>query len=491
MPDAQVLERLVAEVSRQVRLRRAEYYGLRGLLWGALASLVPLLAKEYLGALALPLAGGALGLGALAGAAWGAVLAVPAREAARLADRAHGLQDRVATALEWAGRADRPPVVAALLSDADARVRALRSRRVVARRWPREARLVPLPLAAAVVLAVSPPIPLPEASLPNFSVAREDDEDKPRERAGELQSSERQKPGRRDQVQRSEMQDRMAVPRVGAGGSTQPGDLSAVFKDTALSGKAPDFNSFLKQGDERIRMLGQADRLPDLQSDFTGSQRKIVFQKAKALRGGMNPNQVSPEKLRELLQEMERLGRRGGSSSGGWGGDVFEGMEALEGGQTDKAMEAMERALAKMRAMEDKGRDGRSLRGGRESDRRSADRGRGRGGQQGGTGEDPDFGEGEGFLPGRGRSQAPKGDVSQRLRGIPYDSGVEGQARPGTKEGMDTNMVGRGSHMPSRLAYLGVLGQYRKMMEEAIAREQVPRDFQVQVKDYFQSLDEK
>jgi len=28
-------------------------------------------------------------------------------------------------------------------------------------------------------------------------------------------------------------------------------------------------------------------------------------------------------------------------------------------------------------------------------------------------------------------------------------------------------------------------------MEESIAREQVPRDFQTQVKEYFQSLDEK
>jgi hypothetical protein len=29
------------------------------------------------------------------------------------------------------------------------------------------------------------------------------------------------------------------------------------------------------------------------------------------------------------------------------------------------------------------------------------------------------------------------------------------------------------------------------MMEESIAREQVPRDFQTQVKEYFQALDER
>jgi hypothetical protein len=68
---------------------------------------------------------------------------------------------------------------------------------------------------------------------------------------------------------------------------------------------------------------------------------------------------------------------------------------------------------------------------------------------------------------------------------------VEGEARAGRKEGFDTNLLGRGANMPSRLQYLGLVGQYRKMMEESIAREQVPRDFQGQVKQYFQSLDEK
>jgi hypothetical protein len=52
-------------------------------------------------------------------------------------------------------------------------------------------------------------------------------------------------------------------------------------------------------------------------------------------------------------------------------------------------------------------------------------------------------------------------------------------------------MTGRGGKMESRMQYLGVIGQYRKMMEDAIAREQVPRDFHGQIKDYFQSLDER
>jgi hypothetical protein len=490
MPDPTVLQQLVSDVARQIRMRRAEYYGLRGLFLGAVAALVPLCLRDALGPLGLALAGGLLAAGLLAGGLYGLLLKLPSGEVARLADRGYGLQDRVATALEWARRTDRTPLVDGLLADAVAHTGRLQKRSIVARRYPREARLLPFALLAGVLLAVAPPIPLPQASLPNFSAAREEEEDKNNERAGPIESAERPKASKMDPGQRPPLQERNLAPRAGGGGQSQPGDLSAIFKDTSLAGKAPDFNSFLKKGDERLRMLEQVDRLPDLQQDYTQRQTKVIFQKAKALRGGLDPNKVSPEKLRELLNEMERLGRKGGPNN--WSGDVFEGMEALEGGQNERAMEAMERALSKMRGMEDRGREGKSLRGGRETDRRGGQRGRDRGmGQQGGAGDESDFPEGEGMLPGRGKSASPKGDPTDRLRGNPFDVGVEGETRPGKKDGLDTNMVGRGANMPSRMQYLGVLGQYRKMMEESIAREQVPRDFQTQVKEYFQALDER
>jgi len=492
MPGPTVIERLVADVARQIRLRRAEFYGLRGLLWGAVAAVVPLLLKESLGLWSYLAAAALLLAGAGAGALWGFLMKLPPSDVARLADRGYGLQDRVSTALEWADRADRTPIVDALVADAAARAEQLGARRIIPRRVPREAKFVPLPLALGLVLAAAPPIPLPQGSLPNFSVSRDEEEEKLTDRSGDLQQAERRQATRRDAVQRAEVQERTLTPRLGGGGQSQPGDLAAVFKDTSLAGRAPDFNSFLKKGDDRLRMLEQTDRLPDLQSDFTQSQSRVVFQKAKALRGGFDPNKkVSPEKLRELLQEMERLGRKNQGGQSGWSGDVYEGMEALEGGDSDRAMEAMERALNKMRSQEERGRDGKSLKGGRESDRRGNKRGNERGQGQGGPGDEGDFPEGEGLLPGRGKSGSPKGDPTARLRGNPFDMGVEGESRPGRKQGIDTNMVGRGSQMGSRLQYMGVLGQYRKMMEESIAREQVPRDSQSHVKEYFQSLDER
>ncbi len=52
-------------------------------------------------------------------------------------------------------------------------------------------------------------------------------------------------------------------------------------------------------------------------------------------------------------------------------------------------------------------------------------------------------------------------------------------------------MTGQGARVPSRLGYLGVLGRYRKMMEDAITREQIPRDYHAQIKQYFEALDER
>ncbi len=479
----EALDRFVQQVVSQVRWRRAEHYGLRGAFYGALGAVVVLIFKETLGAWTLPTAAGAFVLGTVIGMVVGLAKKVPVADAARLADRAFGLDERVATSIEWANRPDRSPLVAALVADASERVATLPARQIIGRRSSREAKLVAIPLAASLALALAPAVPVPSLRLPDFASTREPDKAADRAETAVMQEASRALP--KDALKRPSFEERDLVPRAGTGGTTTAGDLSAIFKDTSLANARPDFNSFLKKGDERLKMLEQADRLPDLQSDFTSSQYKVIYRQAKELRGGLTPD-ISPQKLKELLEEMDRLGRKGGNN---WSPDAAEGMEALEGGQTDRAMQAMEKALNKMRAMDEQQRSGKNLRGGRESDR-GAGRERGRGGEGGGP-EDQDFGEGEGMLPGRGRSASPKGEASQRLRANPFDVGVEGESRRGKKEGFDTNMVGRGGQMPSRMQYLGVIGQYRKMMEDAITREAIPRDHHAQIKEYFQSLDER
>ena len=485
MANPEMLDRLVRRVTAQVRRRRIEHFALRGAFWASMLAVLLLIAKALLGSSALPAAGGVVLVGVLGGALWGALKRTSVADAARLVDRAWGLEDRVATAMDWIGRADRPPMVDALIADTLQRIERLEPRSAARRVIPRDGRLLPIPVALALVLALAPAIPVPSGRLPDFSTGTEAEQ--PEQRAGSVLTDDRSRPAAKDRLKPPSFEEREFASRAGGTGAAMSGDLSAVFKDTALSAQRPDFQSFLKKGDERLKMLEQADRLPDLQSDFTASQYKMMFRKSKELSGGLRPDQISPQKLKELLEEMERLGRKGGAN---WQGDAAEGMEAMEGGQPDRALEAMQRALDKMRAQEEGSRSGKNLKGGRENNRGgSASRDR-RGGEGGGP-DDQDFGEGEGMMPGKGRSNSPKGEATQRLRGNPYDVGVEGESRRGRKDGYDTNMTGRAGQMGSRLQYLGVIGQYRKMMEDSIARESIPRDFHSQIKDYFQALDER
>lgn len=482
MREPQAIDILLRRVARQVRRRRAEHHALRGAFWGAAAAAALLVFKSLLGLVAMAAGGALVAAGALGGALWGLARRVEAADAARLADRAFALDDRVATALEWAARPDRTRLVDLLVADTIARVEALEPRQIVRRVIPVEGRWLPVPVLVALVLVLAPAIPMPSGRLPGFLPSG--DPEQKEERTASTMMEEQSRRLAKDPAKRPSLEERDFAARAGAGGATTAGDLSAIFKDTALSGQRPDFNSFLKKGDERLKLLEQVDRLPDLQSDFTNTQYKMVFRKSKSLLSGLSPD-ISPKKLRELLEEMERLGRKGGN----WSGDAMEGMEALEGGQPDRALEAMQRALDKMRAMDERQRAGKNLRGGRENERGGRGRDRGRGD---GTGlEDQDFGEGEGLLPGRGRSALPKGEATSRLRASPFDVGVEGESRRGRKDGYDTNLTGRAGSMPSRLQYLGVIGQYRKMMEDAITREQIPRDYHGQIKDYFQALDER
>jgi hypothetical protein len=488
MADGAALGFTISRLTRLVRQRRALFYGVRGLAWGLCLAVLPVALRTTLGIWALPAAGGLAAGGALAGILYGMLLRVPAPDALGLADRAFDLKDRLATAHDLMGRADRGALADAAIADAERHARPLALHRAVPWRWPREAKLLPAPVLALAVLPYLPPVPMPDVSMPSFTPATE--EEKKPEATGPQQVIERPTPKKAETVERVEMQDRDYQTRPNPDSREHAkGDLAAAFKDTNVATKRPDFSSFLKQGDDRIRLLERVDSLPDLQRDFTQSQYKVMFRKSRSLLSGIDPRQLTPERLRQLLDEMNRMGRRPGSGSGGegdWGQEIMEGAEALDRGQMSKAMEAMERALEKMRAQEERDRGGKGLQGGKD---------RGREGQRGGSGrpgeDEPDFGEGQGSLPGKGTNPGWKGDPTTRLGQNPFDIGVEGQMRKGRRESYDTNMLGKGAQNPSRLPSMSVVTQYRKMMEEALAKEAIPLDYRSQVRDYFQALEER
>src|SRR2546426_3703430 len=175
MTESPRIEGLLRRIRREIRRRRAEYYGLRGAFWGAVAGVAVMLAKHGIGARAPWVAGGLVVLGLLVGLAYGAARGIRRGDVARVADRAFGLDDRVATTLEWADRPDRTRLVDTLVSDTVARVESLERKRVVKRVVPREGQLLPLPVLACLVLAITPPIPLPSGRLPDFLSSTEEE----------------------------------------------------------------------------------------------------------------------------------------------------------------------------------------------------------------------------------------------------------------------------------------------------------------------------
>jgi hypothetical protein len=276
-------------------------------------------------------------------------------------------------------------------------------------------------------------------------------------------------------------------PRRALGARDPHGDLGAVFRDTQIATRRPDFNSFLKEGDERLKLMGQTEALPDLSGDFTQSPYQVMIRRLQQQLKNPQLRGLSWEDIQRLLQELGEMGRRHGDPS--LGDELGEDMAGAEGTPADRAMSALARALGRLRDRQERAQGGKNL--------RPAQPGRGSIPQDGGDegmGEDA-LGEGgeegarHGSLPGKGRSPQTRGPATPRLPGSRLDSMLSGEARAGRKEAYDTNLSGPGVRNPSQLPYLDLFSQYRKQMEEALNKEPIPFDYREQVKEYFQLLE--
>jgi len=94
-------------------------------------------------------------------------------------------------------------------------------------------------------------------------------------------------------------------------------------------------------------------------------------------------------------------------------------------------------------------------------------------------------------MPGTEPSLQTRGEATARIGGDKQDSMLEGDMREGQMEAYDTNLTGQGADSPSRLPYMEVFSQYRKMMEEALAKEPIPFSYREQVKEYFRTLESR
>jgi hypothetical protein len=480
------IDELVRRVAREERWRRAEYGAWLGAFAGTCLALAPLAAKGWLTTggptealyVALVLAAVTVGVGAM----WAAARRTDRLVSARIADRALGLQDRIATSLETvehprtgpaAGPA-RSPLVEALLADTASRVAAIPRRRLLPHRMPRHLRFIVFPLFAAALLALAPPLPRPDGWLPdgfgygsNASATQIAASLVERARLFGAELARRDRTIGADSGAKSPQQDQAAT-----------GESSPDFKDRALKKPSMDFASFLNKGDDRLRVLGNADRLPDLRSDFATSQVRQLLKRSRELAEGSG-GRISAGKLGQILQEMEKLGRRDNSA----GLDMRDAFEQLEAGDTEQAYNTMQQQLERLRDQEDRQRDSRRLRGGRDG---SQDGAREQGRMDGSLASS-ELGR-EGDMAGSGRGPSAKGKPSPRLRSTPYDAGLEG-ARRGGLPSFEARAANKGGSRMN-LQYLSEIGQYRRQMEDAMSREQIPRGYHDQIRNYFKSLND-
>ena len=253
-------------------------------------------------------------------------------------------------------------------------------------------------------------------------------------------------------------------------------ELHALFRDTKLSQQRPDFGSFMKGADERLKLLALEEAIPDLSRDDTLSPYQLVLRRTREKLRDLRFGGLSGEELQRILEEMRLLGERGK----GLEGLPFGDPEALYGPSSDKTLEALERALQRLWEKAERP-SGKGL--------KQIPHGGGEGLERGPSGEEIEEGESGGTFPGRGRSPQVKGDPTPRIEGPKLDAGLSGEIQEGRKEAYDTNLPGPAAKNPSRLPSLDLLSHYRRMMEESLSREPIPFDYREQVKHYFTSLE--
>jgi hypothetical protein len=248
-----------------------------------------------------------------------------------------------------------------------------------------------------------------------------------------------------------------------------------------MSQQQPDFGSFVKQGDERLKMLARPDAIPDLRRDFTQSPYQVMIRRMQQQLKAGSLQGLSWEQIERLLSELGQTEQRMGGS--GLADELMQEMEGQAGGSTDKMMSALSRALSRLRDRDE------SARGKGKGLRDAPSRQRGAGDGQGEGDGARDDGAPGGSLPGTEKSLLTQGDATPRIGGDKQDSTLDGDPREGQMEAYDTNLSGLGAQTPSRLPYLDVFAQYRKMMEETLTKEPIPFSYREQVKEYFRALE--
>lgn len=486
MDNHELIRTTLCSLSRRLRLVRALAASVRFLMVGLVLAVVPLLAKGLFPTTGPLVAAGLTGGLALLGILYGALAPLPASHAARLADRRLNLKERLTSAHEHLsdakpGMADGTDMARALLAETGACLREIHPQGAFPLRLPPEARWVAPVAALVLALFLLPPLPLRLPATGGDSSDRDakTEEGQAREKPLEQKLA---TPAAPDKLFPKTMEHE--VQRGPLSSREQTGDLAAVFQDTKMSQQRPDFGSFIKQGDERLKLLARPESIPDLSRDFTQSPYQVMIRRMQEQVRSGRMQGLSWEQIERLLSEMGQGAQRFGGS--GLPDDLMSELEREGGGSSDKMMDALSRALNRLRDRDQAGRGkGQNL---REAPGREQGSGQQQGEGEQGQGEEGGTG---GSLPGTAKSLQTRGDPTPRIGGEKQDSTLEGDLREGPMEAYNTNLTGPGTQNPSRLPYMDVFSQYQKMMEETLTKEPIPFNYREQVKEYFRSLENR
>ena len=282
MDDRVLIRATLRALSRRLRLARALVAGVRFLVVGLALALVPLLVKGAFPVAAPLVAGGLAGGLALSGVLYGLLAPLPASHVVRLADQRLHFKERLTSAREHlfvppTGPAEGNDMVRAQLTETAARLREVRAEGAFPLRPPPEVRWVAPAAALAVALFLLPPLPLRLPATGGESAdqqAKADQEEQAREKPLEQKLA---TPAVPDKLfPKTKEQD---IQRGPLSSREQTGDLAAVFQDTKMSQQRPDFGSFIKQGDERLKLLARPESIPDLSRDFTQSPYQVMIRR--------------------------------------------------------------------------------------------------------------------------------------------------------------------------------------------------------------------
>jgi hypothetical protein len=477
--DRELIRTTLGRLGRRLRLVRGTTASIRFLTAGLALALLPLLLRGLLPVAGSWLAGGVIAGSAILGLLYGVSMRVRAAHVARLADRQLGLKERLACAEEHLSATETTDLVRAQLAETAARIRRLRFRDAFPLRLGPEARMAGPLAALALALVLLPPLPIrfPTGEQPAGQEVPAAEE--PTERPLEQKLSIPQLP--KEPSPNPTEQDAQRGPLAP---HTEPGDQAAIFRDTKVSQQRPDFGSFIKQGDERLKLLARPESLPDLQRDVTQSPYQVMIHRMQEQLKSGSLQGLTWEQIERLLSDLGQAeGRQGGDSSD----DLLKEIQEQGKGSQDKMASALSRALSRLREKGDTARGkGKDL---REAPSRPEGSGQGKG--EGKEDGQDDGGNPGGSLPGTEPSLQTRGAPTPRLGGEKQDAQLEGELREGQTESYDTNLSGLGAKAPSRLPYLDVFSQYRKQMEEALAKEPIPFSYREQVKEYFKALEQK